>query len=1336
MFAPEALRMDAHQLAMRVLAQNLASQSVLTGHLNDYERYIVGGGQESFSFMLVHRSVLTPQQAQYFVQSSLTGSHSVGAGHVAQQSVPNHTPMPSNSSALIANVHSSSQSRPPSHSSGAPGSVHSFGRLAQSTISGRQPLLTIPGYTLIDVLGEGGMGVVYEATNESGNTVAIKVIKNKLSSETAQKRFARERDVMGRLTHPNIVKIFDSGTCEQGDYIAMELLYGDALDVVMKEEKPGPTKALKILVELCVGVAFAHEKGVIHRDLKPSNIMITEEGQVKVMDFGLAKDLNRETVLTQEAAVLGTPHYLSPEQAKGEHQQLGPHSDVFSIGVIMYELLVGERPFNAQTAAGLYVRIAEFEPDSPHARDKSLMKVLSDICMKALRKNHSERYPTATALANDIQRVLAGEDFSVDGLASRSLQQFRRRPLLVASILLIIFLLATSPFIISGFRAYQKSQRRRSVGKRLEQSLQETLLGLKKTALKKRKKLAEGLVELKGIEEEINLFCKRKDGSEEHLQSVLRKPAIRKFRGAVYLASARFQFNGNEFRESLQSAIQAMVSLKPKSSDHVKAVLLAARSEFALGNADAALAKLTQASGGTSLQVENVLKFKAIVLEDLGEVTGAIQALDEALKLTGNSELTAEKGRLLAVVGRKKESEALFKSLLKKNRSSLPIKLIRARALEAQGRLDEASDLLLRTQRMVPKNLHLRRERTRLLVSQGRFAEAYAELSTALELSSKENVLLQLERAEIALAQGQTELARKDLDGVSDKVRKDEEVLAMALARIRLMVLENQLAKAQNKIKSAIQLFPRDIRVLKLFVVLNRKDDVSESVNRLVEIAPRDPWVLQHQARLLIAAKQYAMAEKIGKTMARRFPLNPRSFWVLATASATTNPSQSTRSYKKHSELRSAEVARGHGPTGLVQRLLGLGTANGKILGRRILRWIKLTEHDDCESHRLWSMHPTALEAQKIAQLEEALIQNPMCLPSHKRRVLWRTKKRFPDAALLLSAGLALKGPLTPPQERTVLMLKINLELKAKKAREALETIEIYEQRHTRKLFGERLVAAIILKDKAAQASLRRQKTERDGLFKSLLRQVNGHLRKIEDSYSMNKTAVTSIRLGTDVLKKILKIDPHNGQVRKSQAVLEIRASNAFAYILLRSRSVSRTSSSLPHYFRISHSARLWLNTKGIEVFIEEPAKEFHISVAEKYFCRALFNLIESLIDMGKNMERKKRYAEKALKDIEMLLNSSPDMRTAYLFRAYAHQLLGHPIRAADDYSHFTASKEDRVAVHYLKMCYEANQNSVKEAISHAQMMVANGFIRSYLMTNPGTSLLRDHPDFKKLLTK
>lgn len=263
-------------------------------------------------------------------------------------------------------------------------------------------------YRVIEKIGSGGMADVFKAVDDVlGRTVAVKVLHPRYASDpTFVARFRQEAQAAANLSHPNIVNMYDWGRDGETYYIVMEYVKGVDLKSLVSQQGPlDPHKAAEYAAQVCSALAVAHGYDIIHRDIKPHNIVLASDGTVKVMDFGIARAGN--TTMTQTGSVLGTAQYISPEQAQGK--QLSPASDLYSLGVTLYEMVTGRPPFDADTPVATALQQVNDEPVPPRQVRASIPPALEAVILRAMRKNPAERYDSATEMRDDLRRVANGE---------------------------------------------------------------------------------------------------------------------------------------------------------------------------------------------------------------------------------------------------------------------------------------------------------------------------------------------------------------------------------------------------------------------------------------------------------------------------------------------------------------------------------------------------------------------------------------------------------------------------------------------------------------------------------------------------------------------------------------------------------------------------------------------------------------------------------------------------------------------------------------------------------------------------------------------------------------
>src|SRR5438309_686734 len=313
---------------------------------------------------------------------------------------------------------------------------------SQKTIRAAELLGELGDYKLLDEVGRGGQGVVFRARQKSLNrTVALKVISlGQWASKAHLKRFRLEAEAAARLEHPGIVPIHEVGERDGSCYFSMKFVEGGQLDEVVRREPIPIRRSVELVAKVARTVHYAHEHGILHRDIKPGNILLDKNGEPHLTDFGLARLVEAESTITGTLEAMGTPSYMAPEQAAGEHTKVSKATDVYGLGAVFYQLLTGHPPFAGGTTYETIKLLLETEPRQPRRLNPKVDRDLSTICLKCIEKDPKRRYSSALALAEDLEHWLKHEPVLArrSGIFIRGRKWVRRNPtsaLLAASLI-------------------------------------------------------------------------------------------------------------------------------------------------------------------------------------------------------------------------------------------------------------------------------------------------------------------------------------------------------------------------------------------------------------------------------------------------------------------------------------------------------------------------------------------------------------------------------------------------------------------------------------------------------------------------------------------------------------------------------------------------------------------------------------------------------------------------------------------------------------------------------------------------------------------------------------
>ena len=362
---------------------------------------------------------------------------------------------------------------------------------------------TVPGFTIESTIGRGGMGVVYKATQAGLNrTVALKMLlAGGFADPATRARFLLEAESVAALEHPHIVHVFAFGEHTGYPYLAMEYVPGGTLaDRVKANGTLAAKEAAEITAKLAAAVAHAHSRGVVHRDIKPLNVLLAADGEPRLADFGLAKVGRADQHLSVTGQVLGTPAYMSPEQAAGKTHEIGTATDVYALGAVLYDVLTGQPPFQGDSVAVTLQKVIAEEPRRPRHLNTSIPRDLETICLKCLEKDAAKRYPTAQELADDLLRYLRGQPIAArpTGTLERGYKWVKRNTVVAGAVTAVSLALLVGAGVSVNFGLEARKQAEVAKQKQKEREREE---GEKQIAIVARDDLKQSNEQLKQSEE-------------------------------------------------------------------------------------------------------------------------------------------------------------------------------------------------------------------------------------------------------------------------------------------------------------------------------------------------------------------------------------------------------------------------------------------------------------------------------------------------------------------------------------------------------------------------------------------------------------------------------------------------------------------------------------------------------------------------------------------------------------------------------------------------------------------------------------------------------------------
>ncbi|HAA48794.1 MAG TPA: hypothetical protein DCE43_03695 [Planctomycetaceae bacterium] len=731
--------------------------------------------------------------------------------------------------------------------------------------AGTVPQIDLEGYELLGELGRGGMGVVYRALDTRlKRVVALKMVLAGVHADPDElKRFQLEAEAVAQLQHPNIVQIHDVGEHEGRPYFSLEFVEGGELASQIAGEPQPPEEAAQLVETLSRAMHFAHERNIIHRDLKPANVLLTADGQPKITDFGLAKRLEDESGQTASGSIMGTPSYMSPEQAGRQQGQIGPPTDVYALGALLYCLLTGRPPFQSSSVMDTVLQVLEKEPVPPHQLVPGLDKNLETITLKCLQKDPGRRYQTAEEVADELQRFINHEPILARPVSApeRAWRWCRRKPV-VASLILGLALSLIGGTVVSSLFAVSERQQRevaeteqQRAQQRFEQAVevvdrlvqvcqhlafypgvQEDRVELLKLAgeyygelsddasggRELRINSARTLLKLGGVYQQLGDTKKSLEvfrDSESRLQALQKQPGLQDT-ASTALADCRIRIAGllsdSDQTDQAREVLEAVLESFDGDSDGGE---LAARASYTLAAILADQGKPDQAAQQLEIAVNRYRKLADTPDASVNLVFGLATSLGQQGKLLVDLE------KLDEAVGRLKEAELLLRDRVVVSddvdpRHAKQLAVTRSQLAAVLQELDRESESITALEatiislealvQLVPDVTEFREDHARALINMGQLQHLLEDSATAaLYLEKGREILVDLHES-----------------ADSDRYIQDIAAAQLMLALIKMDLQSDELALVADLLDGAVNLFeqlgpdapPNDKRILATYL--------------------------------------------------------------------------------------------------------------------------------------------------------------------------------------------------------------------------------------------------------------------------------------------------------------------------------------------------------------------------------------------------------------------------------------------------------------------------------------------------------------------------------------
>ncbi|GEM_PF-3110540 len=981
-------------LARLAVEKKLVSREAMDEALRESER---PGGRDPWA-ILVSRGVLAPRDVLHL--RSLTAP-TIRDGAQSKATLP--TPGPRSASG-----------RPTPRPSSPAAPTYVFGEK----------------YELLEELGSGGMGVVFRARDTRlQRDVAIKLVDlGPRPSADMVERFEREARTTARLRHPAVVPVHDFGEFNGRHFLVMDVVHGKTLGERIEKKDLSLRDAVAVVRAVAEGIAHAHAEGIIHRDLKPDNVLVDQAGRGFVTDFGLAKETGTRSGLTKTGMAIGTAVYMSPEAAAGELRSVGPCSDVYGLGTILYEVLAGEPPFSGETTVQIIASVITKDPVPPSRIRPDAPRDLEVVCLKAMQKEPSHRYPSAQEFADELGRWQAGEPIRArpSGMVATMFRKFRRgRPWLAGAAALLA--MAAGVLGVVLWKADREKARRDEAASFFHQGL-----GRSQTS--------------GGLREAIGLFDRalaiRPDYTEALLSRGIAKHQLGDAQGATddleravaldptssdawyHLGRAACEVPNR--RKRSKDAFQRLLEVAPS---YKLAPLARARLAWLEGDLVQA-ARLCDDAEKALGSDEDVHFLRGGIAADEGDSRAAIEHYTKGLQVRPESwRCLVNRACEHLTLGERDRALVDIDRAIQLNPDRPEAWAKRAFCLIGMGRVEEAKEALARIEALPPApGVPVGYVRAQVLGELGRYDEALAALAPVLEESPRDAKAL-VARARIQLALGRLPLAVADAAKAVDAAPSDSTARTY---HAELLILSMRWEEAEKQIGEVLSRNP-DVPAalaLRARVRMKRADrsGARADLERALQLSPADKDVALQLGQLLIDAGESEAARKVFEEVLRNHPGHPDATMALGLMEVEGGRLKS--GFARLAQVLAenpgfAEIQANAGSTLARLGAKGLGLA---YLDRAV------AIDPDCDL----ALHNRALVRVELGDLEGALVdldqaikiaENPSGARCARAEVLWK-KGDVPRALEEVERAVLLDPQAAYPPVVRVLLLAADGKLK------------------------------------------------------------------------------------------------------------------------------------------------------------------------------------------------------------------------------------------------------------------------------------------------------------------